>query len=555
MENDITFLGSQINKYLVKGLGCVGEYNANNTWNFNGNNRNLNNNNRNNSNFRCRPCSDYKSYSKESANQTPVPLELIQEIEEDCKSNKPNCVRFRVNKIHNIVEVWRKINDNDVEITEAFKFTATVPKLREIIYCNYNDKLIQSFYVFSLRKSLENIYFDKDTYSCRKDMGVLKAVNQFREYIRIASDNYTRNDIYLASIDIKGFFTSIDTKLLVEKLNQFILDNLSDHPYRDKLLYLTECLYMIDWHNVKIYELPSADGQKVPEEKSLLNKPPYIGVPIGNWPSQIGGNFITTIALTFIRGLGYEYFVHYTDDTSFVTADKEKFLKDVVVIEKFYSEVLHLELHKKKRYLQHYSKGITVLGRRIKFNKCIPSERTFRSINKLVYENKKKRMTLEEIEHFAQSINSYFGMLIHMTTYNYRKKILKHIKEKYPKYYDIYETKQHVILFEPGKTEYETRAQTDMELSLLRTKNIKDLILEINKEIVENKWNIEINKGGILTIKIKPITESNKSSMTFNRTKHEYNKLIIKDNYKIRKQYINNNNIKKRKELCRNLVK
>ena len=322
-------IASQVNKYLLSGLGSVGEYNSNNSWYFNGNNRNLNNNNRYNSNFRSRPCSDYIDKSKESVNHNPIPLEEIVEIEEEHKSSKPNCVNFRINKIHNLIDVWHKLNNNEVNITEAFVFTAKLPKIREIVYCNYNDKLIQSFYD-----------------------------------IRIVSNNYTEQNVYLASIDIKGFFTNIDTNLLAEKMKVFIENNLENHPYKDKLLYLTNCLYVIDWHKVKITRMEKEGNLQVPKEKSLFYKDPYIGVPIGNWPSQVGGNFLTSFALTFIRGLGYNYFVHYTDDTSFVITNKNKFLKDIKIIEKYYKEVLHLELHKNKRYLQHYSKGITVLARR-----------------------------------------------------------------------------------------------------------------------------------------------------------------------------------------------
>ena len=135
-------IGSQLNKYLTKALGTVGEYNSNNTWNFNGNNRELNNNNRYNSYFRSRPCSDYITNGK-PVSQYTVSLELIQTIEENCKSTKPNCVKFRVDKIHNIIQVWRQINNETVAITEAMVFNVKLPKLREIIYCSYSDKIIQ----------------------------------------------------------------------------------------------------------------------------------------------------------------------------------------------------------------------------------------------------------------------------------------------------------------------------------------------------------------------------------------------------------------------------
>ena len=533
-------IASQVNKYLLSGLGSVGEYNSNNSWYFNGNNRNLNNNNRYNSNFRSRPCSDYIDKSKESVNHNPIPLEEIVEIEEEHKSSKPNCVNFRINKIHNLIDVWHKLNNNEVNITEAFVFTAKLPKIREIVYCNYNDKLIQSFYVFSLRNYLENNWFDMDSYSCINGRGVLKAVNKYREYIRIVSNNYTEQNVYLASIDIKGFFTNIDTNLLAEKMKVFIENNLENHPYKDKLLYLTNCLYVIDWHKVKITRMEKEGNLQVPKEKSLFYKDPYIGVPIGNWPSQVGGNFLTSFALTFIRGLGYNYFVHYTDDTSFVITNKNKFLKDIKIIEKYYKEVLHLELHKNKRYLQHYSKGITVLGRRIKYNKCIPSKMTFKTINKLINNIINCRNLKYNLESVSQSLNSYMGMLVHMTTYNYRKKIMEKLYNSVEKYFDIYETKQQILSFEPHITEIQFNANYNMKIELLRIKNIKDYTIKINNQCVKNTFSIYLARNNKFNVKIVQIHRNKKSNMTFNSIKFEYSKILVKKEHKIKNRYINN---------------
>ena len=449
-----TIIGSQLNKYLKSGLGSVGEYNSNNQWNFNGNNRNLNNNNRYNSNFRSRPCSDYITTGEQSVNQYTIQLEDIQLIEESCKSTKSNCVIFRINKIHNIVDIWHKINNKNVKITTATVFSITIPKLREIIYCNYSDKLVQSCYVFSLKSYLEQYWFDFDSYSCRTNKGVLKAVNAYREYMKFASDNFTNNEVYLASLDIKRFFNNIDCKLLAEKMCDFINKNLKEHPNKEMLLYLTKCLYIIDWHSIEIKKACSNDYVIVPPDRSLLSSDPYIGAPIGNWPSQVGGNFITTFALIFIRGLGYKYLIHYTDDTSLVILDKNKYLKDIPIIEQYYKEVLHLELHKNKRYLQHISKGITFLGRRIKFDRCIASKRTISSINILVNNIciKNKRYIKNNCESISQSINSYFGMLIHMTMYNYRKDILIKIEENLGNYFCIDKEKYNKITVKPEFT-------------------------------------------------------------------------------------------------------
>lgn len=429
-------IDSQFNNGASRGSSL--EYNSNNSWYFNGGNRCINNNNRYNSNFRSRPVLDIKGTKDQHINTYTISLEQLIQIEKESYNGKQYSIRFRADYCHNMVQIWHEINNYDVHIDKVHRFVVDIPKTREIIFCDYKDKIIQSLYVSILKQKLENGWFNDLSFSCRKNKGVIKAVQQASYFIKKASNNYKEKNIYLASIDLKNFFMSIDVKLAYTLMCRYINWAYKDDPLKDLLLYLTSVLYLTDYSKcVEDHSNPAMEAKLNPE-KSILNSLPERGVPIGNWPSQIIGNFLTSFALNYIQKLGYKYFVHYTDDTIFILNDKKKFLNDVNEIAKFYDNKLHLTLHPKKRYIQHYSKGIKFLGRKLKFNRILPSNRTYNSVKLLVDKIPSYDISIKNLDMFMQSYNSYMGLLRTMTAYNLRKRFCYNVKNsKFGKYYKI----------------------------------------------------------------------------------------------------------------------
>lgn len=430
--------------------GSFAQYNANNSWNFNGNNRVLNNNNRYNTNFRSRPSPDSNRYDNQSLflyrKPVGIPLEEVVTLYQDCKSIKFTCVEFDSGLIRGLIEVCHKLNNNDIEIVEVRAFIVTIPKLREIIFCMYSDKLIQSFYVMSINTYLEDKWLLDNSFSCRQNKGVIKAVEKFQELVYQESNGYTRKDVWLTSFDIYHFFIRIDCELACELMMDFIRENLQNHPRKDLLIYLTRVLYLTCYQeHIITNKYCELHNLFVSNDKSLLHNPPHIGVPIGNWPSQIIGNFLTTFVLIYIKGLGYSG-VHYTDDTALIIHDIPKWIHDEQLIEEFYKEKLHLLLHPDKKYLQHYSKGIQYLGRKLRFNRILPSDRTINSINELVNTNIELANLIpgyceKYCEEFSRSLNSYLGLLRTMNSWGLRDEIIHRIMNS--KWSEVFEFQGH----------------------------------------------------------------------------------------------------------------
>lgn len=444
-------MDSQFNNGTYRG-SCA-EYNSNNTWNFNGTNRCINNNNRYNANFRSRPVLDYDECECQSTESYFINLTDLIELEKECYNGKTFAIRFRCNYSRNIVRIWHMLNQFCVKIGNVHRFIIDKPKIREIVFCEYGDKLIQSFYVKHISEKMETEWFVDDSFSCRKGKGVMNAVYELSDYIRLASDNYTRDDVYLASIDIKNFFMSIDVEIAERLMTEFIEAHFDDGNMKNLLLYLTRILYRTNYSNKVIEHSNRMLEGMLPIEKSLLTNQPERGVPIGNWPSQEMGNFLTSFILKHISSLGYR-FVHYTDDTAILLYNKRQFSEDVVRIEDYYKKELNLILHKNKRYVQHYSKGIQFLGRKVRYNRILPSNMTYNSVQRCVGKYTRiSRPNARQLTEFMQSFNSYIGLLRTMNAYRIRKELFNKITtSRIGRYYIIDNNNYNKIVLKKNYT-------------------------------------------------------------------------------------------------------
>lgn len=118
------------------------------------------------------------------------------------------------------------------------------------------------------------------------------------------------------------------------------------------------------------------------------------------------------------------------DDFVIVHKNKE-YLKSIIPIirERLQSE-LFLEIHPKKIYLQHFSKGVGFLGTIIKPYRTYIGNRTKGNFyKKIQYWNgvlseKQQKLSKEAVKSFLSGANSYLGMMKHYNTFMLRKKML-----------------------------------------------------------------------------------------------------------------------------------
>jgi hypothetical protein len=178
----------------------------------------------------------------------------------------------------------------------------------------------------------------------------------------------------------------------------------------------------------------------LPKNKSLFHSPTGCGLPIGNLTSQVFANYYMHKFDAFVtKELGLKFFGRYVDDFIIVHSNKD-FLKALIPnLSNFLLSSLHLTLHPKKIYLQHYSKGVKFLGAVIKPNRIYIANRTkgnfYLAIKKQNRIIEHLRPSKEQLDRFLSSINSYLGIMIHYKSFHLRKSIIsKNLSKEWLKY-------------------------------------------------------------------------------------------------------------------------
>ncbi|MBI4092072.1 MAG: group II intron reverse transcriptase domain-containing protein [Candidatus Levybacteria bacterium] len=229
-------------------------------------------------------------------------------------------------------------------------------------------------------------YFDRiftsDSYSCRKDKGMHKAINQFRKYGRKVSKNNMRT-AWVLKCDIKKFFASIDHVVLEEILEKHIEDE-------DILWLLRE---VIDTFH-------AGDNYQV-------------GLPLGNLTSQLFINIYMNEFDQFVKHkLKVKYYIRYADDFVIMSENKQYLENQISKISEFLGNRLKLSLHPDKLFIKTLASGLDFLGW-VHF----PHHRVLRTTTKRRMFNKLRQ------KHTEESGASYLGLLKYGNTYNLRKRM------------------------------------------------------------------------------------------------------------------------------------
>ena len=90
-------------------------------------------------------------------------------------------------------------------------------------------------------------------------------------------------------------------------------------------------------------------------------------------------------------------------------------------------------MHPRKRYQQHYSKGVSLLGVHIKYDRVYTNDRTIRNCRMAI--RKWNRLAYpSQLEHFLASINSFIGLMKHRNDYGKIRDLVDEVSPKWLKY-------------------------------------------------------------------------------------------------------------------------
>lgn len=207
------------------------------------------------------------------------------------KRNTFNALRFEARQELNLLELAAALQDRSYRPSSSVCFVTERPKLREIFAADFRDRVVHHVLVRELERYWEPVFI-YDSYACRKDKGIHKAVDRLRQFIRQASTNGNRR-VYYLQLDVRNYFMRIDKQILWRLLKPHI-----DMP---EVLWLCKLLVFHDCTENFTYKGKPGLLQQMPQHKSLLQCEDGKGLPIGNLNSQFFANVYLNSLDQFVK--------------------------------------------------------------------------------------------------------------------------------------------------------------------------------------------------------------------------------------------------------------
>lgn len=294
------------------------------------------------------------------------------------KRHKKDVVNFQLNLSDNLVNLYKELQEKIYIHGPYFEFNISDPKFRTIHKASVKDRVLHHLIYRELYP-----YFHKrfiyDSYSCRKEKGVHRALNRFKYFAGKISKNNTRS-CYILKCDVKKFFASIDQVILIKIIKRHI-----ENP---------DIIWLINQVVSSFYSTRLG-----------------IGLPLGNLTSQLFANvYMHEFDMYIKQELRVKYYIRYTDDFIILSDDKDYLQNLLPKIRYFLKNKLYLNLHENKIIIKTHASGVDFLGW-VHF----PYHRQIRTTTKRKIFKKLKRYPK------PQTINSYRGLLRHGNTYKIQK--------------------------------------------------------------------------------------------------------------------------------------
>lgn len=366
------------------------------------------------------------------------------------KRTKRTQVAFEFEHEKKLMRLHKSILNRRYKPLRSTAFISTKPVIREVFAAHFQDRVVHHLIFKYLSPVFERLFIE-DSYSCRKGKGTLYGVNRMYDFIDECSEHYSA-DAYVLKLDIQGYFYSINKDILYVTIKKELFKHINsikiDVNTLDYLIKTT--IYTDPTKNVKVYK-DDLNWAKLPKSKSLFYAKEGYGLPIGNLTSQLFSNIYMHLFDDYVtKELGVQYYGRYVDDFVLVHHDKNYLCALVKKIRVFLKENLHLTLHPKKIYLQHFSKGLVFLGAYIKPYVKYVERRCKTSFYVLVEQinaELKENVPNDETLYLMRSrVNSYLGTLIHFASFKLRKRVLEGLDDAFYHYFMLDKDFSKVVL-------------------------------------------------------------------------------------------------------------
>jgi len=296
------------------------------------------------------------------------------------KSKKADVQEFALRLVDNILLLHEELANFTYVHAEYKAFNISDPKPRNIHKACVRDRVLHHAIYRQLYPFFDRTFI-ADSFSCRLDKGVHKAINRFMNFSFKASRNNTRT-AWVLKMDIKKFFANIDHTVLLNILASYVSDK--------QISRLME---------------------KVIGSFSVQ---PGKGLPLGNLTSQLFCNvYMNELDQLIKHKLKAKYYIRYADDFVLLSENKELLLDLIAKISVFLEKRLCLSLHPDKIVLKTLASGVDFLGW-VHF----PRHRVLRTIT--------QRRALKKIQEHPtdETLQSYLGLASHGDAFGFKQRIL-----------------------------------------------------------------------------------------------------------------------------------
>lgn len=313
------------------------------------------------------------------------------------KKNKKDVLIFESHLKENLTNLYYSLLNKEYKPQGYTGFYIKDPKLRLIHKAAVTDRIVHHIASGVLEKIYDIVYIEH-SYSCRKNKGTHRGVTALQKMALKVSRNNTRV-CWILKCDIKKFFASVNHKILIEILSRKI----KDKDFLNLLSIIISSFYSdrtVDYKNKK-------------------------GIPIGNLTSQLFSNiYLNELDQYLKHTLKVRYYLRYADDFV-ILHDQRPYLEDIIPsVQDFLQSKLDLELHPQKIIFRKFNSGVDFLGYVIFPKFTLPRTRTkkrlIRKIKERVRQYKAGKIAKEKLN---QTIQSYYGFLIHASAYKFKKEL------------------------------------------------------------------------------------------------------------------------------------
>jgi retron-type reverse transcriptase len=287
----------------------------------------------------------------------------------ECRRNKRNslgALAFERNFEQELFRLAEELHAGTWRPSPSLAFIVRRPVQREVFAAAFRDRVVHHWLIGHLNPHFEALFID-DSYACRVGKGTHYGIRRMQSFITPES--------FVLKLDIRGFFMHIPRQQLADALDVFIQERLTPELVARvgpvaRILACAEAAVGCRIRGTK------SDWNGLPLDKSLFTSPAGCGLPIGNLTSQIFANFYLHPFDCYVRDvLGFSRYGRYVDDFVLVDEDRRRLKRAIPAIRSYLRDALGLQLHPKKVYLQHSSKGLPYLGAVVWRTHTIPAKR------------------------------------------------------------------------------------------------------------------------------------------------------------------------------------